>query len=455
MGAFAYSAPQMPAPPAPALQTFDKAIYDAAKDIVPSLADKGYKSVGVLKFGVNKDPNAPLVTVGTLNTLLASKTEAALFCLNGLAKPPLDITGDASEVAAAIPGADHKTPEGRNAIFSGQYRKMWGQNPTTPDVFIIGAAIISPDLKKMTIALYSFDKQTSPALLLLPFDVAMEASLLAQMGESHSPVAPALQDKLDQATHSAGALPTPQTISDLDAAKLAVNEAARQDALKVRQGLSHPLTNPDAPVKLVIKYDGVEQKIEYASGEARVAEPAATVKDVTFDLVRNSDLVYKAVLKVNGENTIYRQTAPDAECAGWLLSHDKGSPLTIVGYQLENQQAEKFRIMSEDESKTAVEKKLYGKYVGMVTLSVYRKPVAQVARAEDDEYKSLAMIGRGKRVQENSKSESYFDSVSRYMNNSTRGLIAPGERIPNKVANVDAVWDPIPVMTATVVYYKK
>jgi hypothetical protein len=58
------------------------------------------------------------------------------------------------------------------------------------------------------------------------------------------------------------------------------------------------------------------------------------------------------VLKVNGENTLFREKLPDLQCRKWILEPN-GQPIVVRGYQRSAQDAEEFRVASPEESRNA------------------------------------------------------------------------------------------------------
>ena len=110
------------------------------------------KTVGVLKFLGAKDGGNLSDNLGTVNTLLARRLEVALVLAND-PRNPIGIIDDASAVAARTPGANHRTPDGRKALFGAKYKLAWGdpqgarerRTRSSP-----GWSSVSKDLKTLT-----------------------------------------------------------------------------------------------------------------------------------------------------------------------------------------------------------------------------------------------------------------------------------------------------------------
>src|SRR3954469_22135156 len=96
------------------------ALLDRAKGLMKFSQQKGYKSIGVLKFLGVKEGSDLSDNLGTINTLLARRLEVALVLTND-PRNPIGVIDDASVLAARTPGASHRTPEGRRVLLAAQY----------------------------------------------------------------------------------------------------------------------------------------------------------------------------------------------------------------------------------------------------------------------------------------------------------------------------------------------
>ena len=162
------------------------------------------------------------------------------------------------------------------------------------------------------------------------------------------------------------------------------------------------------------------------------------------------------MLKVNGENTLYRQVVRDIDCAKWILSPDHKRTV-VKGYQLQGNKAEKFTVLSKsDSAKRAMD---YGREVGQIQLTVFQelkgaKPVPTILNEEDQDL--IAML-RGVHPSEQPKNLGALKHQIRLAGRKeaqTRGLIVQGEQAANKVQTVKFNADPTPVMSVTITYFK-
>ena len=343
------------AAPAAAAPTLEEALVAHAPAVVKRLQAMGCRNVGVLKFLVTKDGARLSDNVGALNLTLANRLEIALLLADD-PKNPLGIIENASAVARRTPGANHLNRQGRLKLFGARYPLAWGKGLVDADAFVTGTALVSKDLRTLTVSLLVFTRQDNKlAPLGDDFTAANRPDDLSQMGESF-----VLRGAFDD-----GAVETDP-----------VKEKAREEkairvAVKVKEReATHPLEEKAPPVTLTTYYDGKAVPIEYRDGRAFLPEPREGQK-VVFRLARDATKErYGIVLKVNGENTLYRETLPDVQCRRWIMDPGDG-PYQIPGFQKDSKKTEEFRVASAVESKA--HEINYGADVGTVTLTVFRE----------------------------------------------------------------------------------
>lgn len=450
----AASADDSTAPPA----DLERQLLRQAPHIMEQLRAKGYQNIGVLKFRVKKGDKPATDRAGTLNLDLARQLELALILADS-AEHPLGIIHDASGTAASIPGANHLTADGRAKLFTGQYPLAWGQQRVKPDAFLTGIVELSGDLRATTVAILCFDArggQDELARLKGPSSVEE----LSEAGESF----------MVRGVFDGGSTQLSEQQRDERAETEAIQQVAmiRESepqivAAKARTlPAVHPLspTNTEAPVSLVVYYDGNPVPYEFRDGCAAIAEPNQGQR-VSFVLKRKApgDQRYGVVLKVNGESTIARQRLADDQCRMWIIE-PKGQPITVRGYQIDGQTAEEFRVLSPAESKAR--EMDYGADVGTISLVVFReRPAGEAAKQSApllDEDWDLAILHREEFP---AKPAADFKDLRQELSNqlavadATRGLIAEGDTIQNRTQKVSFVVDPIPVMSGVITYYHR
>jgi hypothetical protein len=345
----------------------DSRLLQEAPGILKFCRDKGFKNVGILKFQIKKGDKPASHSAGTLTVDLPRRLETALL-LKDDPKQPLGIIHNASAVAAKIPGATHLTAEGRQKLFSAQYTLAWKSPPVSADAFLVGVVKLSEDRRSMKVFVWSIVPSGAEPEQVTKFDVTPDGGDLAETGESF----------VVRGIFSGGKVEMTQVASADSSSKSSTPpspEAAADSASKVKQGSSasdHPASpsNADAPVELEVRYDNTKIPFEIKDGQAFLVEPQDNQK-VTFILKRKAQdsVRYGVVLKVNGENTLERQRLKDINCRKWILEPNS-QPLVISGFQMADDSAQSFRVLSRADSKNREVD--YGDNVGTITMVVFR-----------------------------------------------------------------------------------
>jgi hypothetical protein len=422
----------------------ESALGKEAKGILNRLKEKGYKNVGVLKFMLAREGKGKVTdSLGTLNLLLARRLEMALIVKND-PSAPIGIIEDPSAVAAKTEGASHLSEEGTAKLFGAKYPLAWGKESVQPDAFVVGLGVVSADLKTMTIGLQVIDKETRKiAPLGKEFVVRLRPEHLSETGESFT----------------RGAF-------DGGATKMTSEEVEKKlvyDACKVRKGEEkHPLQmveNEKArpPFKLEVLYDNVVQPIEYREGQAWVAEPNEGQKVVVrYTRLDTTDRTYGVVVKVNGENTLFREKLPDVQSRAWLsYKENKGKWHDLRGFQVSNDKVDGFRVASRAESKAR--EVYYGPAVGTITLTAFQELMGKKPPVPADYDAKDEMLIRKTELPKEAENRSTFATLQQELYKGlNRGLVTEGgEPSKQEIKIVSFQRDPIPVMSVTLHYYKK
>lgn len=425
--------------------SLERTLVRAAPDVVAFCKAHNYKTVGVLKFLVHKAGQGKLSdNAGTLNRTVARQLEMGLILAND-AMDPIGIIDDASDVAAKTPGANHLTKEGRLKLFEARYPLAWGKEQVSPDAFLTGIVGVDAGLKTLTLKLVAFDKATNALVPVLKDKDGRDRDLVAlndprklsEMGESFS-----------RGAFDDGAVDT--------AGRERQEAAAMDKAAQVRQEAAPgPAKDAAAPVRLDVLYDGRAVPVEQRGGTAFLPEPNEGQK-VTFRLRRGTGTaVFACVLKVNGENTLFREKAPDLHCRKWLLYPEDKAGVVVQGFQRDDKTTQQFRVLSKAESKAREID--YGADVGTVTLTVFKDLKGRPPGGD------LSEETQGTKVLEKAKvparKPDNFNALTAQLieeANSSRGLIAEGNTVDNGITVVKSFTaDPTPVMALTLAYYKK
>ncbi len=415
--------------------TLERQLLAHAPEMLKQLRDRNCTRIGVLKFRVERPGSKVSDQAGTLNMFVAERLEAALALANPHSTPDrIDLVRNASQAANAIPGASHLSPAGRKKLFSHAYPPAWGTAPISVDAFITGVVRFAADYKSFDLNVLVV-RPVEPFLDMLqpPIKVATNGAILHESGASFQ-------------VRSVGGRPEMAEIA----------ESARQ----VRENPEEhfPFVN-NPSVVLRIYYDGQPVNLTMREGEAWVPEPLEGQK-VSFELERldQADMALGVVLKVNGENTLFRQRLRDLDCAKWVLTRQqlKG---TIRGFQIANQpQAEEFRVASVAESKRL--EMNYGVDVGTISVVVFAEATAAppqnpIAGADLDEEPDLAVIAKAQFPTVPPRNSEALKAQLRSLagGERTRGLIVQGRNISQAIELESYVWQPEPIISAVIRYY--
>jgi hypothetical protein len=213
---------------------------------------------------------------------------------------------------------------------------------------------------------------------------------------------------------------------------------------------SNPLESGKSPVELRILYNGTA--VRPVNGV--VPEPLKDDK-VTFELINRSEERCGVVLKVNGENTLFREPYEASQCHKWILG--PGEKVKVDGFQLGPKESKRFEVLSPEESeKDSVN---YGSHAGTFSLVVFRESKADghVVTASHD----TAAISRGS-LSPNGKKPGTLEALqaalrdkgSKSQAEGSRGILSAGESIDRPIQYVSFKPDRIPVLSATIRYYQ-
>lgn len=443
-------------------KSFSRQLLNASAEIMEHLQSKGYKNVAVLKFRVLKRPaKSPSDSVGTLNMFAANRLEVALTLANPNNKADqIGIVRNASAVAAEIPGASHTTADGRARLFADKYEIAWGdQKNVKPDAFLTGLIIVEENLTDMTVGILGFDQQSSNLELISKFNAEVTPSLMEEMSESFV-LRGAFDGGSTKIARNDPVKPTtPQKSSE--EVKEEIKKETIEAAKKVKaQEASFPLVDKASPIDFQVFYDGVPQSLDLqrSGGEALLAEPQPR-QHVTFLLSRSAAAKGRlgVVIKVNGENTLFRQKLPAEQCMKWILEPD-GKPIKITGFQLTDQSSERFLVLTPEESVSQLVN--YGEDVGTISLVVFREETDEIPTdlpplEELDTAEDLLALTRGAFPDKKPANLLALKAQLRQSDDpATRALIVPGQQENREIKRVTFKTFPEPVMTATIRYYK-
>ncbi len=449
----------------------DAALLDKAPAVLKHLKDKGYKTAGVLKFLVRVGDAPPSDNVGEVNLALADRLEVALLLADDPKRPAVTLLRSASRHAAeSARGAGHLDAEGRKALFLGKYQPAWGtKKDVDADAFVTGLATVSKDLKHLTLHLVSFDATGAVESVMPDVTVPVTLRTLVETGHGYA-FSPAKFDKL-----LAGARGVPKAERNKRATTEVAAEVTKADTAADTPAKPAPAeptapakppepapaaANPaDAPVRFTVvingaRHDGLTGSVpEPKEGDA-----------VHFELENLTGLAVAAVLKVNGLNTLYKETGAPFACRKWVLGPKE--TVAVKGFQIGGNEVETFKVLSPKESdETAVN---YGEHAGTFRLTVFRGAMKagepdETPAAADEPAEAVAMlaVSRGTLPQLAAAPQSLSALQAKLRNRSmlldgSRGLMVGGNRVGGAAVErvtFDADPDAPPIVDLVVRYY--
>lgn len=434
-----------------AQEDFERALIQEAPKILEKLREAQVHVVGVLKFSVRKGNSDFSSSVGTINQRLADKLELALVMANpAKADGPVSqiaIIRNASSIAASIPNANHAKPEGQAGLFSRKYPLAWqveGQDELVPDGFVCGVAALSEDLSSMQVELSLLKVGTDGLASIGSISVATDIDDLLESGESFT----------TRGIFDRGQLVTSKDIGRVRNEALKSHDASSAKTIKPLMS-EHPLASSRAPLRLEVRYNNRIQSIKMKDGMASIPEPAFGEK-ISF-VVRRTDSLdqtrYGVVLRVNGENTLYRETLPDVRAALWIME-PKMKEFGVTGYQLDDGKKSEFKVLSNESSRQrAID---YGHDVGLISMTVFEAAKEPALTPIDEAEVDLAIVSKGKLPAKapsdrGQLAKSLTDQLVAQVN---RGLIVDGAQTDSKITKTTFDRFATPVMAVSIRYYK-
>ncbi|MCA9010094.1 MAG: hypothetical protein KDB01_10135 [Planctomycetaceae bacterium] len=464
-----------------AADELEKQYQKTAHEILTKLRSQQIHTTGVLKFAVRIGDGPFPPTVGNLNMRLAEKLELALVLANPARETAtatqVGIVRGASDVANTIKDASHLTEEGRRLLFSKSYPLAWKHQDRTeviPDSLIVGVAQVHADLSRMDIEIMLVSKSDLKIQPLASLTVPTDLEDLIDSGESfttrglfdggnvESKTENDSQDKNKEKVEGTTKVESKSTTEPANDEKL--KEIAKEQALAVRKetlgksepqkSTTHPLADSsDAPIKFEIWYGNKLQPYEFRDGAAFVKEPAEG-EQVILSVRRKSKerKRYGVLIRVNGENTLYRERTPDLKAGLWILEPDS-TEFGIYGFQIDNGTRQEFRVLSDaDSAKRTID---YGRDVGMISVVVFEEETKPQPIPSDDEL-DLAVQSQTVLPDKTAESrgqlgQSLFDQL--LTQDKTRGLIVEGQKAEAAIDIVTFKRSPTPVMATSIRYY--
>lgn len=434
----------------------DVALSKQAPKLLEYAQKKDCKNIAVLKFLARKGDGPMTDNVGQLNLSLADRLEVALTL--ALPNQETGIVHRASDlVAEFIPGKGHLDEAWRRKC--ARFRKFllaWGdpEREVQVDYFLTGVATISKDLKTTTVQFWAFGRDGKLDDNVGSFTIDTTPRILGEANYSYI---------ITPKTHPTFFDGSRGFVDKKQVKKAVVDQTISNASASKDPGVKPPITTPtiekDAPVTVTVLYNDMPVPIKNGA----VPEPKAGDR-VRFRLENQSKTdTYGVVLKVNGENTVYRERFDDKDCLKWIL--EPGQKVTVGGYQESDESRTDFRVLSAKESEESVVR--YGTDTGTFQVTVFRgkllekkdPPKVEPTKLPDDEI-TVAAISRGslpvgaKERTNDLKSLQAKLKARDFATAGSRGAIGEGNVSESRIKMVTFEADPpLAIMKYTVRYY--
>lgn len=415
----------------------DVQLQKIGPDLVEHLREKGYRNVGVLKFRVEKGKKYASFNVGPLNSSMALRVETALLIYNPNDK--LGIIHDANRIAAAKKLPTYMSPAGRQQLFQEKFPLAWGQSQVQADAFVTGLVRVPADMSRATVRLEIFDRSSNQLTTWREFDAKIDRNILAELGQTY--------------------LVRKRAVLDSQVVVREQDDASAKDDAAQRDNTNAPLPDvTDQYVQFEIRYDNAVQQVladPRNPGEKQVVDPREG-QEVQFVIRNISKERVGVVLKVNGQNTLYREEKVAEQCARWIL--DPGESHIVKGfYDTDNEGYQPFTILSPSESEAWP----YSDYLGMIHLHVFVSggDTKDTTGGEDNRPQISMSFESGKAYLDRRDPKRTQKDLRSYLNDKVlakRGLIVEDKQAPKVGQKLQTVLfpNPTPVGVTVIRYYQ-
>lgn len=354
--------------------TLDKVLLDEAPAVLKKLQDKGYHTVGILKFRVHRSGQPPTFNSGPINVSMADRLQNALLKVDDPANP-VNIIDNATRVAHDQARSIKKRTfsfvsnlDDRHTLLDAEYPLVWGNKKFKPDALLTGDIGLTKDNKFADIQIRVFDTKNPKTMELLhKFRIPTDRTFLAECGQSF--VVPTEVRRAVSRDSEEG------TKADKAAQDSATNQNEKKD--------KDVASNPENPIQVTLVYDDGKEKKEFTperdsanpgDNRYKIAQDPKETDKVAIKIKNTGDKTVGVVLGVDGKSTLL-----DGDLSGknieeftkWIL--EPGDEYVIEGFYTEEKGKNlyAFRVLSEEESKSRLETDPQNK--GKITLAVFFK----------------------------------------------------------------------------------
>jgi hypothetical protein len=292
----------------------DKLLYRQARKLYETIAAKKAGVVGVLKFRAQKAVEPETFFAGPINIHMADMLESVLIAGRFNLDQNTKIVRNASLTASSAgQRLNYLNPVDRTKLFNLVYTEAEGQT-VTPDVFFTGLVKLDQKTHQTTVVIEAFDKEGQSIEEIVRFTADSDRNVLGDFGQAYI-----LARRDVFARPDADGVIAAETQNAPWAGR--ISPASRSDSLAMLR-----MTLNSEPIPFELDPDGT------SPGALRFTcrEPLET--DTVQFAIQNvtKDVRVACVLKVNGENTLFRERDAAVNCRKWIVG--PGESKTIGGF---------------------------------------------------------------------------------------------------------------------------
>lgn len=379
----------------------DQALLKAAPKIALYLSNKGYRTVGVLPFKVQKGTRTASYDAAPLAANLPGRLENALLMTmssNDESKALKIIRDAAGSASQQRVGAWSRNKAAFGKLFSTRYPLALGKRTFQPDVFLTGVVRNKGNRATTTVDIYAFTKDSwsggTPRVKMErlfddPIVVRTDRPLLRDLGYSFALARGSLKRGTKVAARDQQALNQ-------------VNRDEEQGQQRQQKGQQGHSPNNVAGMRLEVYYNNVKQMIRPLSEGQQGAksplfqvDPPPSGARVALVLTRLDGAGERlgVVMKVNGLSTYKMDDGDSLACKKWLFdAEDAGKPNRYDGFYMAVEGGAKpFKVLSAEESATKVNE--LGDRAGWIDVDVFGS--GEEKQAEEQKMVSTKGLARG------------------------------------------------------------
>lgn len=312
----------------------DEQLIKSAPALIDYLHKERVKTVGVLRFQVQRGNEQATFAAGPMNTNMVSRLEN-LVVLAADPKDRLELLREPGYVIASKKARlSYLNSTGRREMFKLTYPVLGGEGrTTTPDAFLSGLVQLSSDYQQTSVTVWAFTTQRPSLDPVLTFKVATDRNILADIGESFIISKRSLQGGEDLNRTAARTARLKKDTEDK-------GDNTNNEPIKVKPPKPPELSEY---LQFQVEYNGEAQSITAGSGKTEKLGEPKEGQAVVMRIKNISDRRLGVILMVNGVSTIFEQEGELGAIRKWVLDPKEEYP--IKGFYRKDKTVAPFKVV--------------------------------------------------------------------------------------------------------------